>query len=63
MLYGPDGCRSDVEYANATMASLKKIAKELQLANQLKEAELLIRLGEEDQAMDIIHDLRTRSGN
>ena len=62
MLYGPDGCRGDVEYANVTMASLKKIAKELEKANQLKEAELLIRLGEIEQAEDIIRSFHAKSG-
>lgn len=63
MLYGPDGCRGDVMFGDVTMENLRAIAKELKKANELKEAELLIRLGEEDQAMDIIRDLRTRSGN
>ena len=62
MLYGPDGCRGDVEYANVTMASLKTIAKEMQLANRLKEAELLIQIGEKEKAAEIVRSLRVKSG-
>jgi uncharacterized protein HemY len=62
MLYGPDGCRGDVEYANVTMASLKKIAKELEKANRLKEAELLIQIGEKEKAAEIVRSLHTKNG-
>lgn len=58
MLYGPDGCRGDVEFADITKANLKKIAKELEKANRLKEAELWIRLGEAEKAKEIL-----KSGN
>lgn len=54
MLYGPDGCRGDVEFADSTKANLKKIAKELEKANRLKEAELWIRLGEIEKAKAIL---------
>lgn len=63
MLYGPDGCRGDVMFGDVTMENLRAIAKELRKANELKEAELLIQLGEKEKAMDIIRGLRARSGN
>lgn len=62
MLYGPDGCRGDVVFADITLESLKTIAKEMQLANRLKEAELLIQIGEKEKAAEIVRSLRTKSG-
>lgn len=54
MLYGPDGCVGDVEFADCTKANLKKIAKELEKSNRLKEAELWIQLGETEKAKEIL---------
>lgn len=62
MLYGPDGCRGDVMFGDVTMENLRAIAKELKKANELKEAELLIRLGEEEKAAEIVRSLHTKSG-
>lgn len=55
MLYGPDGCVGDVEFADITKTSLKKIAKELEKANRLKAAELWIQLGETEKAEAILN--------
>lgn len=54
MLYGPNGCVGDVAFADITKASLRKIAKELEKANRLKEAELWIQLGETEKAKAIL---------
>lgn len=54
MLYGPNGCIGDIEFADSTKASLRKIAKELEKANRLKEAELWLQLGETEKAEAIL---------
>jgi hypothetical protein len=49
-------------FADITLESLKTIAKEMQLANRLKEAELLIQIGEKEKAAEIVRSLHTKSG-